>query len=284
MAKSKGLGKGLGAIFQTENVEKIDDDFVKVEDIDIEKIKRNPYQPRTVFDEDKILELAESIEKNGLLQPIILKKTISGYYVVAGERRLKAFEKLGKTKIPSIVKKFSDEEMMVFAILENLQREDLSVLEEAISYRQLMDSLKLTQEELAKKLGKSRPYVANILRLLKLPQEVKDMLENNLISAGHAKALLGLKTEKEIILAAQKAIKENMSVRVLEDYVAKINNPVIIKKSIKKDIFIEEQEDILKKLLGTGVKIKQNRNKKGKIEIEFKDNEEFERIVGLFRN
>ncbi|MBU0278415.1 ParB/RepB/Spo0J family partition protein [Gemella sp. zg-570] len=284
MAKSKGLGKGLGAIFQTENVEQIDDNFVKIEEIDIEKIKKNPYQPRTTFNEEKITELAGSIETNGLLQPIILKKSINGYYIVAGERRVKAFEKLGKKSIPAIVKKFSDEEMMVFGILENLQREDLSVLEEALSYKQLMDSLKITQEELAKKLGKSRPYVTNTLRLLKLPQSVKEMLANNLITAGHAKTLLGLKVEKEIPILAQKVIKENMSVRNLEDYIAKIKNPAIIKKTIKKDIFIEEQENILKKLLGTEVKIKQSRNKKGKIEIEFNDNEEFDRIVGLFRN
>ncbi|KXB58889.1 ParB/RepB/Spo0J family partition protein [Gemelliphila asaccharolytica] len=281
MTKQKALGKGLGAIFKSENV-KIKDNNLEILEIELEKIQRNPYQPRKIFNEEKIKELAQSIKKNGLLQPIILKKTISGYYIIAGERRFKAFEMLNKKTIPAIIKEYTDEEMMVLATIENLQREDLTALEEATSYKKLMETLNITQEELAKKIGKSRPYVANTIRLLKLPYEIKEYLMAGKISPGHAKALLSLKNEMHILTVTKKAIRENMSVRALEDYINKILNPVE-KKIPKKDIYIESQEKKLKNLLGTTVKIKQNRNKKGKIEIEFKNNDEFERIVKLFK-
>lgn len=281
MTKQKALGKGLGAIFKSENV-KIKDDNLEILEIELEKIQRNPYQPRKIFNEEKIKELAQSIKKNGLLQPIILKKTISGYHIIAGERRFKAFEMLNKKTIPAIIKEYTDEEMMVLATIENLQREDLTALEEATSYKKLMETLNITQEELAKKIGKSRPYVANTIRLLKLPYEIKEYLMAGKISPGHAKALLSLKNEMHILTVTKKAIRENMSVRALEDYINKILNPVE-KKIPKKDIYIESQEKKLKNLLGTTVKIKQNRNKKGKIEIEFKNNDEFERIVKLFK-
>ena len=145
----KGLGRGLDAIFATEHIDLVEDSD-KVVDIPLEEIKKNPYQPRTVFNEEKLDELKESIEKNGLLQPIVVKKAVKGYYIIAGERRFRAFELLGKKTIPAIIKEMSDEEMMIFAVLENLQREDLSSLEEAESYKNLMDKMELTQEELAK--------------------------------------------------------------------------------------------------------------------------------------
>ena len=270
MTKQKALGKGLGAIFKSENV-KIKDDNLEILEIELEKIQRNPYQPRKIFNEEKIKELAQSIKKNG-----------SGYHIIAGERRFKAFEMLNKKTIPAIIKEYTDEEMMVLATIENLQREDLTALEEATSYKKLMETLNITQEELAKKIGKSRPYVANTIRLLKLPYEIKEYLMAGKISPGHAKALLSLKNEMNILTVTKKAIRENMSVRALEDYINKILNPVE-KKIPKKDIYIESQEKKLKNLLGTTVKIKQNRNKKGKIEIEFKNNDEFERIVKLFK-
>ncbi|MBF0714437.1 ParB/RepB/Spo0J family partition protein [Gemella sp. GH3] len=281
MTKNKGLGKGLGAIFKTESIS-IDDNSNSVINIKLESIKNNPYQPRTIFDDSKIEELASSIEKNGLLQPIVVKKTVSGYYIIAGERRYRAFEKLGKKEIPAIIKELSDDEMMIFAVLENLQREDLSALEEASSYKKLMTNLNLKQEDLAKQLGKSRSYIANSLRLLKLPLEVKERLSNGEISAGHARTLLSLKSNKDMTKICNKVIIEHMSVRALEDYISKLNNKKEVKKVIKKDIFIEEQENRLKKLLGTTVSIKQNKNKKGKIEILFDDNEEFDRIIELF--
>jgi len=196
VTKQKALGKGLGAIFKSENV-KIKDNNLEILEIELEKIQRNPYQPRKIFNEEKIKELAQSIKKNGLLQPIILKKTISGYYIIAGERRFKAFEMLNKKTIPAIIKEYTDEEMMVLATIENLQREDLTALEEATSYKKLMETLNITQEELAKKIGKSRPYVANTIRLLKLPYEIKEYLMAGKISPGHAKALLSLKNETE---------------------------------------------------------------------------------------
>ena len=197
MAKKsgKGLGRGLDAIFATENVELVTDND-KVLEISLEEIKKNPYQPRTIFNEEKLDELKESIEKNGLLQPIVVKKAVKGYYIIAGERRFRAFELLGKETIPAIVKEITDEEMMVFSVLENLQREDLSALEESESYKNLMDKMELTQEELAKKLGKSRPYIANSLRLLKLPTEIKNKLLSGELSAAHARTLLALKTKK----------------------------------------------------------------------------------------
>lgn len=278
----KGLGRGLDAIFATENVELVTDND-KIIEIPLEEIKKNPYQPRTYFNEEKLNELKDSIEKNGLLQPIVVKKAIKGYYIIAGERRYRAFELLGKKEIPAIIKEMTDEEMMVFAVLENLQREDLSALEESESYKNLMDKVSLTQEELANKLGKSRPYIANSLRLLKLPTEIKIKLEQGLISAAHARTLLSLKTKKNMEEVCTLVIERKMSVRELEEYVTKLLKPKEVKKLKAKDIFIEEQENILKKRLGTSVTIKQGRNKKGKIEIEFKDNDEFERIISLFK-
>ena len=285
MAKKsgKGLGRGLDAIFATENVEIVTDND-KVLEISLEEIKKNPYQPRTVFNEEKLNELKESIEKNGLLQPIIVKKAVKGYYIIAGERRYRAFELLDRKEIPAIIKEMTDEEMMVFAVLENLQREDLSALEESESYKNLMDKMSLTQEELAKKLGKSRPYIANSLRLLKLPTEIKNKLEQGVISTAHARTLLSLKTKKAMEEVCVLVVERKMSVRELEEYVAKLLKPREVKKTKAKDIFIEEQENILKKCLGTSVTIKQGRNKKGKIEIEFKDNDEFERIISLFKD
>ena len=285
MAKKlgKGLGRGLDAIFATENVEIVTDND-KIVEIALDEIKKNPYQPRTYFNEEKLNELKESIEKNGLLQPIIVKKAVKGYYIIAGERRYRAFELLDRKEIPAIIKEMTDEEMMVFAVLENLQREDLSALEESESYRNLMDKMSLTQEELAKKLGKSRPYIANSLRLLKLPTEIKNKLEQGVISTAHARTLLSLKTKKAMEEVCVLVVKRKMSVRELEEYVAKLLKPKEVKKTKAKDIFIEEQENILKKRLGTSVTIKQGRNKKGKIEIEFKDNDEFERIISLFKD
>ena len=285
MAKKlgKGLGRGLDAIFATENVEIVTDND-KIVEITLDEIKKNPYQPRTYFNEEKLNELKESIEKNGLLQPIIVKKAVKGYYIIAGERRYRAFELLGRKEIPAIIKEMTDEEMMVFAVLENLQREDLSALEESESYKNLMDKMSLTQEELAKKLGKSRPYIANSLRLLKLPTEIKNKLEQGVISTAHARTLLSLKTKKAMEEVCVLVVERKMSVRELEEYVAKLLKPREVKKTKAKDIFIEEQENILKKCLGTSVTIKQGRNKKGKIEIEFKDNDEFERIISLFKD
>ena len=285
MAKKlgKGLGRGLDAIFATENVEIVTDND-KIVEIALEEIKKNPYQPRTYFNEEKLNELKESIEKNGLLQPIIVKKAVKGYYIIAGERRYRAFELLGRKEIPAIIKEMTDEEMMVFAVLENLQREDLSALEESESYKNLMDKMSLTQEELAKKLGKSRPYIANSLRLLKLPTEIKNKLEQGVISTAHARTLLSLKTKKAMEEVCVLVVERKMSVRELEEYVAKLLKPREVRKTKAKDIFIEEQENILKKRLGTSVTIKQGRNKKGKIEIEFKDNDEFERIISLFKD
>ena len=278
----KGLGRGLDAIFATENVELVTDND-KIVELSLEEIKKNPYQPRTYFNEEKLEELKESIEKNGLLQPIIVKKAVKGYYIIAGERRYRAFELLDKKEIPAIIKEMTDEEMMIFAVLENLQREDLLALEESESYKNLMDKMSLTQEELANKLGKSRPYIANSLRLLKLPTEIKIKLEQGLISAAHARTLLSLKTKKSMVEVCDLVVERKMSVRELEEYVTKLLKPKGVKKPKTKDIFIEEQENILKKCLGTSVTIKQGRNKKGKIEIEFKDNDEFERIISLFK-
>ncbi|MBS5318556.1 MAG: ParB/RepB/Spo0J family partition protein [Gemella haemolysans] len=285
MAKKlgKGLGRGLDAIFATENVEIVTDND-KIVEIALDEIKKNPYQPRTYFNEEKLNELKESIEKNGLLQPIIVKKAVKGYYIIAGERRYRAFELLDRKEIPAIIKEMTDEEMMVFAVLENLQREDLSALEESESYKNLMDKMSLTQEELAKKLGKSRPYIANSLRLLKLPTEIKNKLEQGVISTAHARTLLSLKTKKAMEEVCVLVVERKMSVRELEEYVAKLLKPREVRKTKAKDIFIEEQENILKKRLGTSVTIKQGRNKKGKIEIEFKDNDEFERIISLFKD
>ncbi|HLU22135.1 MAG TPA: ParB/RepB/Spo0J family partition protein [Bacillaceae bacterium] len=276
---AKGLGKGINALFATMDISNEE----TVREIDLKDIKPNPYQPRKVFSEEAINELKESIEEHGVLQPIIVRKNIKGYEIVVGERRYRASKAAKLSTIPAVVRELSDQQMMELAVLENLQREDLTPVEEALAYQTLMDKLKLTQEELAKRLGKSRPYIANHVRLLSLPKHIQDWITEGKLSMAHGRTLLGLKKKEKVESVANKAIKESLNVRQLEKLVQQINENVpreTKKVTPKKDYFIVERENTLREKFGTTVTIKKTK-KKGKIEIEFLSNEDLERILEI---
>lgn len=233
MSDSK-LGKGLSAIFGN-NVEDMLEDIQqgRVEGvnpstkIDVNEIKPNPYQPRKEFDKVALEELSNSIRLHGVFTPILVKKAVKGYELIAGERRLRASKLAGLKEIPAIVVAFSDKEMMEISLLENIQREDLNVIEEALALSNLVDKLGYTQEQLAKQIGKSREYVTNTLRLLKLPQIVQGYVVDKKLTMGHVRALLALDNEEDIILAAKHAMKEQLSVRAVEKLVKEMKNPKV---------------------------------------------------------
>lgn len=282
---SKGLGRGIDALFsEFAEFDKVDKNDERVQDISLNEIRPNPYQPRRTFDEEALNELAASIRQSGVFQPIILRaSSVKGYEIIAGERRFRASKIAGKETVPAIVREFDEETMMQVAVLENLQREDLSPLEEAEAYNMLMKNLKLTQEEVAQRLGKSRPYIANYLRLLGLPEEVKKLLQTNAISMGQARTLLGLKDKKQIIKVAKKVIKENLTVRQIEHLVSQMNEAKPkqqTKEPIKKPYYIRESEERLMDKFGTNVIINEKKNK-GKIEIEYLSPEDLTRILDI---
>lgn len=274
---AKGLGKGINALFPGETINEVD----KVNQISISKIGANPYQPRKIFDQAALEELAESIKEHGILQPIVVRKLGEKFELVVGERRFRAAKLIKLKEVPAIVKELTDQQMMELAILENLQREDLTPIEEAEAYQKLMEALNLTQEQLAFRLGKSRPHIANHVRLLALPANVRKLISDKELSMGHGRTLLGLRSKKLIPETAEKVVKENLNVRQLENLVQRLNEDVpreTIEK--KKDIFIEEKQSELRDRFGTNVQIKKNKNK-GKIEIEFFSEDDLERILEL---
>lgn len=283
---SKGLGRGIDALFgDYTELEEIDVNSEVVKEISLEEIRPNPYQPRKIFDEEALNELADSIRSSGVFQPIILREsTVKGYEIIAGERRFRASKLAGKATIPAIIRIFDEERMMEVAVLENLQREDLTSLEEAEAYDMLMKKLKLTQEEVAKRLGKSRPYIANYLRLLGLPDGVKKMLQNEEISMGQARTLLGLKDKKQISKIANRVVRDNLTVRQLEQLVIQLNQPkekVQDKpKAEKKPYYIRESEERLMDKFGTAVQISE-KGEKGKIEIEYLSVDDLTRILDI---
>ncbi|MEK4247822.1 MULTISPECIES: ParB/RepB/Spo0J family partition protein [unclassified Psychrobacillus] len=279
---AKGLGKGINALFPGEDTKPEE----KVEQITIADIRPNPYQPRKIFDDEALIELSESIKEHGVLQPIIVRKKGSKFEIVVGERRFRASKKVHLEEIPAVIRDFNDQQMMELAILENLQREDLTPIEEAEAYQNLMENLGLTQEQLAFRLGKSRPHIANHIRLLSLPEIVRNAVSEGKLSMGHGKALLGLKKKKNIPLIMQKTIKENLNVRQLEALVQRLNENVPREtKKVEKDIFTLEKESELREFFGTAVKITKNEEKeKGKIEIEFYSKDDLERILKLLED
>lgn len=274
---AKGLGKGINALFN--NVEGEEE---SVQNIELKLIEPNPFQPRKNFDKAAIDELSDSIKIHGVLQPIILRNAKKGYQIVVGERRFRASKEAGLKEIPAVVRDMTDAEMMELSVIENLQREDLSPMEEAESYQFLMSNLELTQSKLAERVGKSRPYIANFVRLLTLPEVVQDYLRDGSLSAGHGRALLGLKTKKNIVPLAEKSIKEALTVRQLEKLVTDINENVSREtvKAPRVPIFIRETESQLRNKFGTAVNIKR-RDKKGKIEIEFLSDDDLDRILEI---
>jgi len=285
---SKGLGRGIDALFSNfEDIEKIDEKTEKVQEIPLDEIRPNPYQPRKTFDDSTLRELADSIMLNGVIQPVILRQSsVKGYEIIAGERRVRASRLAGKKTIPAIVREFDETAMIEVAILENLQREDLTPLEEAEGYQTLMNKLNLTQADVAQRLGKSRPYIANHLRLLNLPQDVKRMLQEGFISMGQARTLLGLNDESLISELAKRAAEEGITVRHLELLVQQLNNPGdVAKKTTKKKketkpVYIKESEERLMDKFGTSVQIS-SKGEKGKIEIEYLSPADLTRILDI---
>lgn len=277
---AKGLGKGLDALFPNVEVSKDE----TVQEIKLRELRPNPYQPRKNFRTEAIEELKQSIMEHGILQPIIARKSIRGYEIVAGERRYRAAKEAGLTTVPVVVRELNEQQMMELAILENLQREDLNPIEEAAAYQTLLEKLNFTQEQLAHRLGKSRPHIANYVRLLSLPEGIRDYISEGKISMGHGRALLGLKKKELLTSVIEKILKETMNVRQLENYIHQLNDTVSREtknaKQPQKDIFIKQRESILREKLGTSVTIKQSK-KKGKIEIEFFSKEDLERILDL---
>ena len=284
--RKKALGIGLEQLFNNENisfdaVEKEIVDSAKdsdIKNIPIKDIRSNPYQPRKRFDEETMRELAESIKEHGLFTPIIVKKSIKGYELVAGERRVKAAELAGFTDIPAIIKDYSDEEMMEISILENTQRENLNPIEEAEAYKKLIDKVGFTQEELAKKVSKSRSYITNVLGIVNLPEEVKTLVIDGKLSMAHARILSKLEDEDYVIALARRVINENMSVRTLESIVK--GEEVLKKHKINRVVPLNRiyavYENAMREKIGTRVTISAK-----KVTIPFDSDEDLARILEI---
>ncbi|HDX1754840.1 TPA: ParB/RepB/Spo0J family partition protein [Staphylococcus aureus] len=265
---------------EDQRITKTKDEQIK--QIDISDIKPNPYQPRKTFDENHLNDLADSIKQYGILQPIVLRKTVQVYYIVVGERRFRASKIAGLKYVSAIIKDLTDEDMMELAVIENLQREDLNAIEEAESYQRLMTDLKITQQEVAKRLSKSRPYIANMLRLLHLPKKIADMVKDGRLTSAHGRTLLAIKDEQQMLRLAKRVVKEKWSVRYLENHVNELKNVSSKSETDKVDItkpkFIKQQERQLREQYGTKVDISIKKSV-GKISFEFDSQEDFLRII-----
>jgi len=278
---SKRLGRGLDALIPALNIDEKD----HVAEIEITRIRPNPYQPRKTFNEAHLAELMASIKEHGVIQPIIVRESLNGYEIIAGERRWRASKALNLETIPVVIKNFTDEQVMEVALIENLQREDLNPVEIAAAYEKLMIKFNLTQEELAIKLGKSRSNVANFLRLLQLPETILDKVAEGQISMGHARALITIENEEQQINLTNKIAKDNWSVRTLEDKIKDLRNNVSRETNIQNkrphsSKMIKEIEEQLRNKFSTSVKIKDNKNK-GRIEIEYFNQGDLQRIIDL---
>lgn len=279
---SKWLGRGLDALIPSLSVN--DDD--KVIEISLSQLRPNPYQPRKTFDEDSIKELAESIKQHGVIQPIIVRTVLKGYEIIAGERRFRASQYCGNSTVPAVVRSFTDQQVMEIALIENLQREDLNAIEVAIAYQALIDKFKLTQEELSMKVGKSRSHIANFVRLLSLPAEIKDNVSRGTISMGHARALVGIKDEHVQKELADLTVSLEWSVRELEEAIQKLDTKQpedkTKPKQKKRDPYIDHLEESLRERFKTTVKIKQQKDK-GKIELQYYSKQDLERLLELLQ-
>ena len=281
--KRRALGRGLEELFNIEdiNYNKLEEKIMEtaeeteVKELPIKDLRVNPYQPRKSFKEESLRELADSIKEHGVFQPIIVKKSIKGYEIVAGERRYRASRLAGKETIPAIIRDFTDEQMMEIAVLENLQREDLNAIEEAFAYDNLMKKLNITQEELAKKIGKSRSYITNMLGLLTLPDKVKELVKEGKISTSHARTLSKLEDKEKIEELANRIVNENINVRDLEE-TAKETPKKVKQNHISKRSEYSSLEQDLENFLGTKVRIK---NKK--LEINYENDNDLNRILEI---
>ncbi len=286
MSKKKGLGRGLEHLI-AQNIELNNEESSEVIQISLEEIKANKYQPRKVFNDDGLKDLAASIKEQGVFQPILVRKAPVGYEIISGERRFRASKLAGKTEIPAIIYNYSEEQIMQIALIENIQREDLSIIEEANSYAMLIERLGLTQTKLAEKIGKSRSHITNTLSLLKLPEEVIELLSSNKITMGHAKVLVGLSDEAEILTVVDTIMKEQLSVRDTEKLVKSLKadkEPDLKSTSAKKKVKTKKNnkiENLISEKLDTRVKVKGN--EKGTIEITFKSEDDLERLLELLK-
>lgn len=290
MSKKFGLGKGLNALIPDEVSNNINSKKENNKDgvalIDINLIKNNNEQPRKLFDDEKILELAESIKHNGIIQPIILRKVGNNYIIVAGERRWRAAKLIGIKEIPSIIMDLTDKQVMEISLIENIQRQDLNSIEEANAYKKLISEFNLTQEELSKRLGKSRTAITNTMRLLNLSEGVKQYLIEGVISEGHGRALLSINEANLQCEVAQKVIDDKLSVRELEKFIKYCKEKKVAKPHKKENEELNPYyKDITEKLqgyFGTKVNIS-NKNNKGKIEIEYYSYEDLQRILDIIK-
>lgn len=278
---NKRLGRGLNALFTQVDVTEED----VVNEAKLQDLRPNPYQPRKNFTEETLAELAESIKQHGIVQPLVVRKSIHGYEIVAGERRFRAAKMAGLSTVPIVVREFDDEQMMEIALIENLQREDLNPMEIAHAYQKLMNHLSITQEALAERVGKSRPHVTNFLRLLQLPAEIQEDVSRGTLSMGHARALLSVKEIDIQKSLADKVKKEKASVRQLEEWIQKLNQvtPKKEKPIPKSPPAIKRYEDLLQQVFSTPVRIKHGR-RKGKIEIEYYSDRELERLIEMLNS
>ena len=283
--KRKALGKGLEQLFSNERIDfdNFENDIIsntkksEIVEINLDEIRSNPYQPRTVFDATALEELADSIKEHGLVQPIIVKKSIKGYELVAGERRTKASKIAGLKTIPAIIRDFNDQEMMEIALIENIQRENLNPIEEAKAFKNIIRETNMTQEEIAKKFGKSRSYITNLLGLLNLPEVVQKHVEQKEISMSHARVLSKITDSDKVVALSEKIIKDNLNVREIEKLSTEEQMPKRVKinrnsNNLKYNIY----ENVLRDKIGTKVKIKNT-----KIEIPFDSQKDLERILEI---
>ena len=280
-----GLGKGLDSLIPTADVTEQDQKNTQV--LRISEVEPNRNQPRKQFDKESLNDLAGSIKQYGIIQPIIVTKRDDYYEIIAGERRWRAAKLAGLKEIPVVIKDYTDKEIAEISLIENIQRENLNPIEEAVAYKKLIEEYNLTQEELSERISKSRTQIANTMRLLKLNDKVQKMLTKGTISAGHARALLGLEDPEAQLEAAQRITSENLSVRQTEDLVKQMNSPVVEKKipvKIKNNVFYKDLEKNMTESLGTKVKIRQSEEGKGKIEISFYSPEELDRIFTMINH
>lgn len=280
MNKKYGLGKGLGALIPDDEISEID----SILKVNINLIKSNEYQPRKHFDDERIAELAQSIKEHGIIQPIVLTKDGESYTIVAGERRWRAAKLVGIKEIPAVVMELTNKQILEISLIENLQREDLNPIEEAIAFKRLIDDFELTQEALGLKLGKSRTSITNVMRLLQLDDRVKGYLIEGVISEGHGRALLGISDSTQQYEIAQKIIDEGLNVRQIESLIRDLSKEKLPKyKSDERDItpYLNDIKYKLENYFGTKVLLSNSKNNKGKIEIEYYSQEDLDRIIEI---
>ena len=276
----RGLGRGLDALIHSTATPTSEVQSPATE-IPVVMIVPNKFQPRRVFDNEALADLTQSIKQYGIVQPLVVRRTLSGYELVAGERRWRAAQMAGYKTVPAVIREYTDAEMTEIALIENLQREDLNPIEESLAYKRLMEEFGLTQEEVARKIGRSRSHIANIIRLLNLPSLVQDYVSRGTLTMGQARPILALISEELQIEAADIIIEEDLSARDAEELVKRLSTAPRVKRQPPpetREFFVVEAEDRLKMILGTQVRIKQGKLK-SKIEIEFQNGEDLERII-----